>query len=269
MSLPHYFLQEQIISAQTQECFALALSSDDAKHMKVARMAPGEHLAVIDASQDYFECQIVAFQQGLPVVRICQKLDDKSCGPRVTLVQGLAKGEKMELVIRHATELGVSAFIPLKCERSIMKLDEKKAPERIKRWAAVVKSAAMQSGQTTLAHVSMPETVKQLCAHSYDFDAIMVCWEEAPTVNRISEALEKLLAMAQKPATELSVAVVVGPEGGLSSQEVDLLMTCENASLVSLGSSILRTETAGIVAPALVMYTLGALGGYNRGEGLE
>lgn len=268
MSLPHYFLQEQIISAETQECFALELSIEDAKHMKVARMTLGEHLAVIDASQDYFECEIVSFEQGYPLVRICQKLMDRSSGPKVTLVQGLAKGEKMELVIRHGTELGIRQFIPLKCERSIMKIDEKKAPEKIKRWAAIVKSAAMQSGQTVLAQIVLPQTVKQLCAHASDFDAIMVCWEEAPTVNRLSVALEQLLSRANKPAEELSIAVVVGPEGGLSSQEVNMLMSCHNASLVSLGASILRTETAGIVAPSLVLYTLGALGGYKRGESL-
>ncbi len=266
MSLPHYFLQEQILSDETQECFALALTSEDLHHMKVARMGPGEHLAVIDASSDYFECEIISFHEGVPRVRICQKMDTQTRGPRVTLVQGLAKGEKMELVIRHGTELGVSQFIPLKGERSIMKIEGKKAPERIRRWSALVKSAAMQSGQTVLAEVTLPQTVDEFCAHASDFDAIVVCWEEAPLIKGLSGVLADLHNRWQTKAADFRIAVVVGPEGGLTSREVDALLACENASLVSLGSSILRTETAGIVAPALILYSFGQLGGCIGGD---
>lgn len=269
MSLPHYFLQEQIISRETQECFALALSADDRKHMKVARVAPSEHIAVIDASNDYFECEIVAFNEGMPLVRICQKLSSNARKAHVTLAQGLAKGDKMDLVIRHATELGVDAFVPLKCKRSVIKLDEKKATERMKRWESIVKSAAMQSGQTRLAQVHPVQSVKQFCATANTFDAIFICWEEAPVAESLSRAFEQLRAARAlnaeaEPSDELAIAVVVGPEGGIDSEEISLLTACENAHLVSLGSSILRTETAGIVAPALVLYELGQLGGKSR-----
>ncbi len=261
MSLPHYFLQEQIISREKQECFALALSADDLKHMKVARVAPGEHIAVVDASSDYFECELVDYEAGAPLVRICQKLDGARGIPHVTLVQGLAKGEKMELVIRHATELGVETFVPLKCQRCVMKLDDKKAADRVKRWNAVAKSAAMQSGQTRLSRVDVPATIKQFVASAACYDALLVCWEEAPTSQRISDALTTLVEKCGRRIADLNIAVVVGPEGGLASDEVELLLSCDNAHLVSLGSSILRTETAGIVAPALVLYSLGQLGG--------
>ena len=211
MSLQHFYLHDQVLADEGAPTFPLRLSPDDAKHARVLRLAPGEHIAVVDAAQDYFECEIAAFDDAVPVVRIAQRLDDEE-RPLVMLVQGLAKGDKMETVIRHATELGVSAFVPMSCERSIVRLDARKAAARTQRWRAIAKSAAMQSGQRACPEVGEP------------------------------------------------MALAVGPEGGLSRSEADALLACNpRASLVSLGSSILRTETAGIVAPALVLHELGRM----------
>ena len=262
MSLPHYFLETQVLSRETGENFELLLSKEDAKHARVARLSAGEHLAVIDAEQDYFHCQVVDFSGNLPIVRIAQKIESQQEQPAITLVQGLAKGEKMELVIRHGTELGVCSFIPLKCERSIMKLDPKKAGERIKRWNAIAKSAAMQSGQHFIATVQDQHSIGQLSARASEFDAIFVCWEEADQVYSLKRALTHLREVTPERFPAPRIALVVGPEGGLSEREVQALLDSHpRAQLVSLGSSILRTETAGIVAPALVLYELGLLGG--------
>ena len=239
MSLQHFYLHDQVLADEGAPSFPLRLSPDDAKHARVLRLAPGEHIAVVDAAQDYFECEIAAFDDAIPVVRIAQRLDDEE-RPLVMLVQGLAKGDKMETVIRHATELGVSAFVPMACERSIVRLDAKKAAARTQRWRAIAKSAAMQSGQRACPEVGEPMALADVCAFLAHATAVLVCWEEAPLDARI--------------------AVVVGPEGGLSRSEADALLACNpRASLVSLGSSILRTETAGIVAPALVLHELGRM----------
>ena len=185
--------------------------------------------------------------------------------PHVCLVQGLAKGDKMETVIRHATELGVAEFIPFAAARSIMKVDAKKAAAKTERWQAIAKSAAMQSGQTRLAHVNQPMKLPAVCAALAGFDAVLVCWEEAPGTAVLHEALASALANVGKPHIEARIAVVVGPEGGLAPEEVEALLASNaHASLVSLGPSILRTETAGIVAPALVLYELGGLGAKER-----
>lgn len=116
----------------------------------------GEHIAVIDAAHDYFECEIASLDGDLPLVRITRHEDATDDGPLVILVQGLAKGEKMDSVIRHATELGVTAFMPLTCERSIVKLDAKKTRTRLDRWCSIAKSAAMQSGQPRIPEVLEP-----------------------------------------------------------------------------------------------------------------
>ena len=96
MSLHRFFLDNQVIAAEKEAVFPLRLSADDARHARVLRLAPGEHVTVVDAAQDYFECEIVAFDDALPQVRIARHLDEPEATPQVVLMQGLAKGDKVE-----------------------------------------------------------------------------------------------------------------------------------------------------------------------------
>jgi len=177
-------------------------------------------------------------------------------------VQGLAKGEKMDSVIRHATELGVAAFMPLTCERSIVKLDAKKTRTRLDRWCSIAKSAAMQSGQPRIPEVLELRSAKEAAAELAEATAVLICWEEAPQTASLAQAIGRGLSECSCPRGDARIAVIVGPEGGLTEREVGFFLDANpRASLVSLGSSILRTETAGVVAPALTLYELGKLGG--------
>lgn len=267
MSLPRFFLENQVLAAETEAVFPLRLAAEDAKHARVLRLSPGEHIAVIDADHDYFECEIVDFSDTLPLVRIARRAEAAINGPQVILLQGLAKGDKMETVIRHATEVGVAAFVPVSCRRSVVKLDGKKAAAKAERWRAIAKSAAMQSGQPAIPEVSVPVSLREACEMLGGATAVLVCWEEAPESASLREAVQGALAETHTPAADARVAVVVGPEGGLASDEVDALLSCNpRARLVTLGPSILRTETAGIVAPALVLYELGAMGNFPTYE---
>lgn len=261
MSLHHFFLDDQVLADERDEAFPLRLARDDAKHARVVRLEVGEHIAVVDAVRDYFECEVVSFSDELPMVRIARRDEGNAAEPTVVLVQGLAKGDKMETVIRHATEVGVSAFVPLKCARSIVKLDEKKATSRRARWQTIAKSAAMQSGRRIVPEVAEPQTVAQVCDLLAQATAVLVCWEEAPLTCSMREAVSDALASTFTMPADARIAVVVGPEGGLAPDEVERILACNpRARMVSLGASILRTETAGIVAPALVVHELGGLG---------
>ncbi len=300
MALPHFYLEQQILSCEGQDCFALQLSADDIKHARVLRLACGEHLAVIDASSDYFECEIVSFDDDM-IVRIAKHLDTgQNMAPSVILIQGLAKGDKMETVIRHATELGVRRFIPFTSDRTVVKLDQKRAEKKLTRWNAIAKSAAMQSGQLSIPLVDPLCSLAQLSHVLGEVDLLLVCWEETPVTQSMKALLSSFAQTRQcgqaKPNTQTRqtaqadqtdqashatlegkiaqadqtaqpteptpnparIGVVIGPEGGLAKEEVErLLEEFPCAHLVSLGPSILRTETAGIVTPALVMYELG------------
>lgn len=267
MSLPHFFLDDQVLADEGDGPFPLRLAPDDAKHARVLRLSPGEHVAVVDAARDYFECEIVAFDDAVPLVRVAQRFGAAEEGPSVLLVQGLAKGDKMEMVVRHATEVGVAGFVPLACERSVVKLDARKAAAKTERWRSIAKSAAMQSGRRDVPEVAEPVALEDACVLLAGATTVLVCWEEAPGTAFIEDALARGLAICGTPALNARVAVVVGPEGGLTAREVDALLACNpRASLVTLGSTILRTETAGIVAPALVLHELARMA---RAEGVR
>lgn len=266
MSLPRFFLSDHVIAAETQQPFLLRLSDEDVQHMRALRLQAGEHIAVIDAASDYFELEITEIKNNDIYVCITSHQSILQDGPSVMLVQGLAKGDRMDEVFRHATEVGVCAFMPLLCERSVVKLDDRKIASRMKRWESIVKSAAMQSGQMSIPEVLTPFTVSDAAAVLSEATAVLVCWEEAPASASLRTALTKALQSCICLPKDAKVAVVVGPEGGFTQDEVRILTHCNpRASLVTLGSTILRTETAGVVASALTLYELGGLGN-NRSE---
>lgn len=256
MSLPHFFLREQVLALESAPVFALQLESDDVKHAKVLRLLPGEHIAVVDAVSDYFECEVSSFEDGILSVSIAQRIDVRK-RPEIVLVQGLAKGDKMDTIVRHATEVGIAGFIPVASSRCVVKLDGKKAKARRERWASIAKSAAMQSGRHSMPKVQLPCSVEQAADGISDCDAVMVCWEEADLGETFAKAVSSVLSETGKMPGDLRVALVVGPEGGLTREEVDCFKAaCAHSYSVSLGPAILRTETAGIVAPALALYEL-------------
>lgn len=255
MSLPHFFLEEQVFSQETNPVFELDLSADDRKHFNALRLNAREHIAVIDAACCYYECEIDSVSRDQVLVSVSKHLDSKS-RPNITLIQGLAKGDKMDSVFCHATEIGVRAFLPLICNRSIVKLDEKKKASRLKRWNALVKSAAMQSGQSSLPHIYEPTTIDQARDVFSSFDVVVVFWEEAGIDRSVDRVLSNYKCSG-KELSSLSVGIVIGPEGGLSEDEINRIGSFNShVELATLGSSILRTETAGLIAPALVLFEL-------------
>lgn len=284
MSLQHFFLGEQVIADEREQVFALRLTSEDHKHMKVLRLRPGEHIAVIDAAKDYFECEIASVSPEAVMVRIANRAEGGDRGVceggsaaeagrsgaaggvepagSVTLFQGIAKGDKMDAVIRQATELGVAGIVPLMCERSIVRLDGAKAEKRTARWRSIGKSASMQSGRRSLPDIALPMSVDEASAALAGFTAVIICWEESDGSCGIGKALRAAChADAAEDVCGAHIAVIVGPEGGLTPDEVDVLRASNRRSAIaSLGSTILRTETAGVVASALALYELGGLG---------
>lgn len=261
MSLPRFFLDDQVLSEETEETFELHLSEDDLHHAKVLRLNPGEHIAVIDGSTDYFECEIVSLEDVMEV-RIAGKGNSDGAAASIAVYQALAKGDKVDSVIRHATEVGATSFVPFSTARSVVKLDGAKALKKRERWQAIAKSAAMQSGRSIVPEVRSVETFAEACESLASFDCVIIFWEEAESTYSLKSALESVEGI-ESPR----VAMVVGPEGGLTDDEAETLLGSNpHAHLTTLGSNILRTETAGIVGCALVSYELGGMGHASHGE---
>lgn len=171
-------------------------------------------------------------------------------GPRVTLYQGLPKGSKMEFILQKCTELGVDFLAPFVSERSVARLPKDRETERSERWRRIVREAARQSNRATIPEL-LPVRVFCECAAAADEAVKILLWEEEKS-NRLRSVLSSL------PVPD-SVAVLVGPEGGLSAEEA----SCAEAAgfiPVTLGTRILRTETAGMALLAVLQFYWGDMG---------
>jgi 16S rRNA (uracil1498-N3)-methyltransferase len=171
-------------------------------------------------------------------------------GPRITLYQGLPKGSKMEFILQKCTELGADSLAPFISERSVARLPRDRETERMERWLRIVREAARQSNRTTIPHLSAVTDFSEI-VDAADQTVKLLLWEEEKA-NRLRSVLDSL------PLPD-SVALMVGPEGGLSGKEA---AGAEAAGFipVTLGTRILRTETAGIALLAVLQFYWGDMG---------
>ncbi len=235
----------------------ISLSYDEARHMGVLRIKPGEHIRLSDGRGMAVEAVVIR-----PPVR-SSATKDPSCEvelvsvlelpyrPNVTLVQGVSKGERMDLLVRQAVELGVRRIIPAMTARCIVSLDSSKRESRVRRWRAVALSAAKQSGQPVLPTIDVPMDLSQAITEASSADVLIVPWEEC-NFGSIADCLRDIDRNSK-------VFLFVGPEGGFEASEIEQLCKA-GAKTVTLGDLILRTETAGVIASALAIYELGGLG---------
>lgn len=252
--MARFFVSEQSIQNGT-----VVITGPDVKHIaRVLRLEAGDLIEICPGDGREFTAAIREITNRDVTCEITATKSVAVEAPvRVTLYQGLPKGEKMELIIQKSTELGVSRIIPVTCERTVVKLDQKKALERQIRWQRVAVEAAKQSRRTVIPEVAAPVSFSQaLDQIGSDVLAIMP-WEE--------EQAKGIGPVLKAGAGERrSVAVFIGPEGGFSREEA-VAAQARGVVPVSLGPRIMRTETAGIVAVALILYELGDLGGTANG----
>ena len=212
----------------------------------VLRLAPGAVLELFDGAGRRFAATLTGIDPA--TVSVSEELPDDVESPcRITLYQALAKGDHFELVVEKATELGVAVIVPLETARTVVKVKADKREAKQERWQRIADGAARQSGRSIVPMVEAPATLADALRHPAHATEILL----HPHVDGFA------LADAVSPATP-DVGIWVGPEGGFSPDEVDALL--RRARPVSLGPRILRTETAGIVATALVQYLSGGLG---------
>jgi 16S rRNA (uracil1498-N3)-methyltransferase len=168
--------------------------------------------------------------------------------PALVLVQALAKGDRDELAIQAATELGAFAIVPWQADRSISRWDGPKVAKGVERWQTIVAEAAKQALRAFTPQVLQPVTSKELAKMVAEYSAVLV----------LDPTAEHSLVGANLPK-QGNVAIVVGPEGGISESELELLQAA-GAIRVHLGESILRTSTAGVAAISVLQSKLGHWG---------
>ncbi len=229
----------------------LPLTPGDVHHIRdVLRLTGGDEIIVVAAGVPV-TVRITAVGSSIAGDRIGR--EPHASLPPVWIVQGVAKGERMDQLVRQTTELGVARIIPVVTERTVVRLEPAKAAERASRWRRVAAEAAKQAQRTSVPEVDIPVRLEVAAATLADACGL-VCWEDASGAPGIDAALAEAV-----PGPSVPVAVVVGPEGGFTAAEVGVL-TSAGARVVSLGGTVLRTETAAVVAVALALHARGALG---------
>jgi len=240
------------------------ITGPDVKHItRVLRLGHGDKVGLCARDGREFTAEIIEISNSEVVCGITAEVKTFPEPPvKVTLYQGLPKGDKMELVIQKSTELGVSRIVPVICARTIVKLDETKAAVRRTRWQRLAEEAAKQSRRAAIPEVAEPLVFDKALTELSGAVLAVMPWEEEHT-RGIGDLL-KTCTIKTDPGTKIEVAVFIGPEGGFSKQEAELAGSY-GVFRVSLGPRIMRTETAGIVTVALILYELGDLGGADNG----
>lgn len=224
----------------------MTFARDDAhKIADVLRMRAGDEIVVVDSAARVYRASVRFQHDGVGALLDEQLAAFASQTLRVTLAQAVPKGQKLDFVVEKATELGLASLIPLQTSRSIGQASEHK----LERWRKLARSAAAQCGRTTVPLVEAPLDFSALLPRIATFDAAILAWELASTPLR--EVLRGLNGAK-------NVLVIVGPEGGFSHAEAEAAVGA-GARAVSLGTRILRAETAPIVMLAALLYESGEL----------
>lgn len=246
----HFFADPSQVAEDT-----VTITGPDVNHMKnVLRMKPGEALLVSDGTGNDYQCEIERLEADRAVVRICQAFCSQMELPsRIWLFQGLPKADKLEFIIQKAVELGAEAVVPVATKNAVVRLDEKKAQSKRKRWQSIAESAVKQSKRSRIPSVETVMSLKEAFGFIKEqgFDLCLIPYEQAQGMETMKEALAQV-------SSGQSIAVFIGPEGGFDESEIKLALE-HGVRPVSLGKRILRTETAGLaILSALMMKLEGA-----------
>lgn len=226
----------------------VALPSGASDHLlRALRAGVGDVCVLFNGDGHDYDARIVAAdKRGAEVEILARRALENESPLRIVLIQALARGEKMDLILRKATELGVAAFVPATSQRSEVRLDAMRAQARLVHWRGVVAAACGQSGRATLPSVSAPQPLAEV------LEPLAGTWLRLsldPLAPRSLQDLDRI---------HTPVVLAIGPEGGWSARDLETLCAAGFRAL-RLGPRVLRTETAGIAAIAALQARFGDL----------
>jgi 16S rRNA (uracil1498-N3)-methyltransferase len=225
----------------------VTLSESATAHLvRVLRLGLGEACTVFNGEGADYDGHLVSInKRGAEVELMARREVDVESPLRITLVQGVARGEKMDWVLQKATELGVTAITPVLTERTEVKLDAERSEKRMQHWRGVIAAACEQCGRSRL-----PTLVAPVALRDWLVTGPATGWYLNPKGEH---------SLRDLPTDAQAMTLVIGPEGGLSERDLGMLRASGFTGL-RLGPRILRTETAGLAAIAAVQALRGDLG---------
>ena len=219
----------------------ITLLDSDIHHIKkVMRMNINDNIEVIYDKKLYL-CKII---DNYDIEIVNEIKENNELNIDITIAIGLVKEQKFDLILQKLTELGVKEIIPLAMERSIIKLDKSKIDKKVERWNSICKEASEQSKRNIIPKVSLPMTLNELVKLNYDKKLVCSVKQKDNFINKYLQFKDEYVKMI----------IVIGPEGGVSDKEEEFLNNNDFIS-VSLGSRVLRVETAAIYVASVINYS--------------
>lgn len=234
----------------------IIITGDEAKHISVVlRLKSGDMVEVFDGSGTDRLVELAQVTSSLVTGRIVDHYRSAAEPPfSLVLVQGLAKGEKMDFIIQKAVEIGADRIIPVNTDHAVVKIDPGKAVEKVVRWNRISYEACKQSGRSRPPRIENITTIYDILESRTGKPGIF--FYEGSNNNN----LRSILQSVRHDSRENELYIFIGPEGGFSKPEAKLAED-KGMIIASLGPRILRTETAALTALTVVMYEIGDLGG--------
>ena len=228
------------------------LTGPDAHHLyTVLRLKAGERVIVFDGTGNQYQARILVADRNRVKVAIEKSIPEPSeSGLELTLAQGYLKDKKMDFLVRHLTELGVTRLVPFFAQRSVPTPDTNRLQARYKRWQKISLESMKQCGRSRPMAIAPAVAFNAVLEMARPHDLRLVFWEQVEKL----PSLEK--TSGPKPAKPF---IMVGPEGGFDADEIALAID-SGFKAVSMGPRILRAETAALAACTLVQYRFGDMG---------
>lgn len=235
------------------------MSGEDVRHIAaVLRMKTGDELLLCDGAGAEYAVKITRIDRAEITTEILSRSTQVLWKPRIILGQGIPKSDKMDLIVQKATELGASAIVPLMTERTIVKVRD--GEKRIERWRKIAREAAMQSNRPDIPRIEPIRSFQDFIRSPHPRPVSVAPEVPVPGSHTLrlipwEEGTEPIKNILRKSPDAREVIVLVGPEGGFSRAEADAARE-QGFHAVSLGQTILRTETAAIAALSMIGYEL-------------
>ncbi|TFC93457.1 16S rRNA (uracil(1498)-N(3))-methyltransferase [Cryobacterium sp. TMT3-29-2] len=244
--MAHFFIDEALLATDCVPGAVVGITGAEARHaVTVSRVRPGEHLQIGNGAGLMLSATVVGADASLLTLRVETVTVTARVTRRIRLVQALAKGDRDELAVQAATELGIDGVIPWAASRSVTRWEGAKVQKGRDRWSSIVREASKQSIRAWLPTVADLMSTKMLAELAGSTRMLLL----EPS------ATERLTSQAA-PTDDREILLVVGPEGGISPAELTLLEQA-GATPVRLGDNVLRTSTAGPAALSILNTTLG------------
>lgn len=225
----------------------------------VLRLTSGERIALLDNTGAEFVCAIVTITRSTVEVELLQQHNGRSeSAVQIVLCQGMLKSARFEWILEKGTELGVATFAPIVCQRSTSGLEDA-GPSKLQRWQRILQEAAEQCGRTRIPALLPIRPLAQALRDLPSEGLGLMPWEEERKYSLRDALRQAASTETTKRADITTIALFIGPEGGLTREEAHLAQQ-HGVQTVSLGPRILRAETAALAAVANVMYEFTSVG---------